>query len=169
MPLLLPHTPPIVSFPLTVPSLKQFVIVLVPSELSPHTPPTFYLLRLQKLCYSSFDCATIVIAAHAADIKNIIITCSADSAFIKAVFYYSAFSLYLLSLYPHTPPIVSFPLTEPCIFAIFDSATVIAAHAAYSILVFFANYSAAVRTVLEFARIRSAHAAYIRTVTGLKI
>ena len=118
---------------------------------------------------AAFDCATIVIAAHAADIKNIIITCSADSAFIKAVFYYSAFFIISSFIISAHAAYCFFSSDRTCIFAIFDSATVIAAHAAYSILVFFANYSAAVRTVLEFARIRSAHAAYIRTVTGLKI
>ena len=44
-----------------------------------------------------------------------------------------------------------FSAYRTCIFAISDSAVVIAAHAACITIVIFANYSAAVRTVLEYA------------------
>ena len=44
-----------------------------------------------------------------------------------------------------------------CIFAISDSAIIQAAHAAYYCTFIGAKYSAAVRTVLEYAIIRSAY------------
>lgn len=46
-----------------------------------------------------------------------------------------------------------FSAYRTCVIAALDCAAVIAAHAAYSTILIFDNYSAAVRTVLEYAAI----------------
>ena len=105
-------------------------------------------MTMNRTCViAAFDCALLVNSAHAADT-----TFSFYSAFIKAIYYTCTT---IISAHAAGKITCSFDIT--CIFAIFDSAAAVsrAAHAAcYTI----ANYSAAVRTVLEFASIiRSAY------------